>query len=200
MRPRLFPESRHFPEHLNACRSPSLHPRLQKECEVERKIEVNHVSVKVHSDFDNFTRILEQSLGQFDASLFQYLDTDPRSVEQRLNQSAGEEGLMLFNIQDHGTLLNILGSPRKAKQYVIGNPLIALTMTRHDIRAALYAPLRVLVYEGGDGSTQIEYDQPSSLFGQFGNPKVTSVAQSLDQKVANLISKVESRARGTHVA
>ena len=51
--------------------------------------------------------------------------------------------------------------------------LIKGAMTRHDIRAALYAPLRVLVYEADDRSTRIEFDQPSSLFGQFNNPAVT---------------------------
>src|ERR1700747_605643 len=77
-------------------------------------------------------------------------ETDPRSGEARLKASAGEEGLMLFNVLEHGKLLNIVGFPRKAKQYDLGNPLIAMTMTRYDIRAALYAPLRVLVYEADD--------------------------------------------------
>jgi uncharacterized protein (DUF302 family) len=101
---------------------------------------------------------------------------------------------MLFNVQEHGKLLNIVGSPRKAKQYVLGNPLIAVTLTRHDIRAALYAPLRVLVYEADDQSTRIEFDQPSSLFGQFDNPDVTTVARSLDTKLTNLIKKAERSA------
>ncbi len=105
---------------------------------------------------------------------------------------------MLFNIQDHGKLLKIFGTPRKAKQYVLGNPLIAITMTRHDIRAAGYAPLRMLVYEGDDQSTRVEYDQPSSLFGQFNNPEVTTVGQSLDAKLANLIKKADLAATQSH--
>lgn len=158
---------------------------------MERKIEVRHVSLEIDADFDSFTQTLEQALGRFDNSLYKDLGTDPRSVEERLKESAGEEGLMLFNVQEHGRLLNIFGSPRKAKQYVLGNPLIAVTMTRHDIRAGLYAPLRVLVYEADDRSTRVEFDQPSSLFGQFNNPEVTTVAQSLDTKLANLIKKAE---------
>ncbi len=108
---------------------------------MERKIEVRHVSLEIDADFDSFTQTLEQALGRFDNSLYKDLGTDPRSVEERLKESAGEEGLMLFNVQEHGKLLNIFGSPRKAKQYVLGNPLIAVTMTRHDIRAGtLCAP------------------------------------------------------------
>ena len=55
------------------------------------------------------------------------------------------------------------------------------------MRAALYAPLRILVYEGADNSSYVEYDLPSSLFGQFGNEKVTEVAKNLDEKLLNVI-------------
>jgi uncharacterized protein (DUF302 family) len=157
---------------------------------MEHTIEVRHVSLELYADFDDFTQTLEQSLGRFDDSLLMGVETDPRPVEERLVEAAGEEGLMLFNIQDHGRLLGIYGTPKKAKQFVLGNPLIAATMTRHDIRAGLYAPLRLLVYEADDRSTRIEYDQPSSLFGQFENPEVTAVARSLDAKLASLINKV----------
>ncbi|MEH1931568.1 DUF302 domain-containing protein [Nostoc sp.] len=87
--------------------------------------------------------------------------------------------------------MTIVGTPKKAKQYVVGNPLIAIQMTQHDIRAALYAPLRVLVYKAADQSVYVEYDLPSSLFGQFGNAEVTKVAKSLDLKLVNLIAKVD---------
>jgi uncharacterized protein (DUF302 family) len=162
---------------------------------MERKVEMLHVSSAINADFESFTRAIEQLLGEFDYSLLEGLETDPQSVEVRLKESAGEEGLMLFNIQEHGKLLNIYGSLRKANQYVLGNPLIAIMMTRHDIRAGLYAPLRVLVYEAEDRSTRIEYDQPSSLFGQFENPEITTVARSLDTKLSNLIRKAERVAK-----
>jgi hypothetical protein len=51
--------------------------------------------------------------------------------------------------------------------------------------------LRVLVYEAEDRTTRVEFDQPSSLFGQFEHPEVTSVGLSLDKKMANLIKKAE---------
>src|SRR5258707_12083657 len=82
---------------------------------MERKIEVRHVSLEINADFESFTQTLEQSLGRFDYSVYKDLETDPRSVEERLKASAGEEGLMLFNVQEHGKLLNIVGSPRDRK-------------------------------------------------------------------------------------
>ena len=65
---------------------------------MERKIEVRHVSLEINVDFESFTQTLEQSLGRFDYSVYKDLETDPRSVEERLKASAGEEGLMLFNV------------------------------------------------------------------------------------------------------
>jgi uncharacterized protein (DUF302 family) len=96
---------------------------------------------------------------------------------------------MLFKTSDHGALLRLAGQKKKAMQYILGNPLLAIQMTQHDIRAGLYAPLRVLVYENADGKTCVEYDKPSSLFGQFDNVKVTEVATTLDRKMEQLVAK-----------
>jgi uncharacterized protein (DUF302 family) len=88
--------------------------------------------------------------------------------------------------------LNIKGAPQKARQYVLGNPLYAARMTQHDIRAGLYAPLRVLIYVDNAGATCVEYDLPSSLFGQFENDKVREVAAELDRKLSALIEQSAS--------
>jgi len=160
---------------------------------MENQIGVIHVSMEINADFKGFTCTFELLLGNLDRSVFG--ETDPGIIEKCLKEMCGEEDLMLFEVLDHGSLLNIIGSPRKAKQYVLGNPLTAIEMTRHDIRAGLYAPLRVFVYETDDHLTQIDYDRPSSLFGKFNNPNVTTVAQSLDKKLVNIIQEAESMAK-----
>ena len=101
---------------------------------------------------------------------------------------AGPSGFMLFGTQNHGSLLRLAGQKRKAVQYVVGNTLFALQMTQHDIRASLYAPLRVLVYEHEQGKTCGEYDRPSSLFGQFGNDRIAPTAAMLDRKLEALVA------------
>lgn len=60
-------------------------------------------------------------------------------------------------------------------------------MTQHNLAAGLYAPLRVLIYEDDQGKTHLEYDKPSSLFGQFGDDKIVSVASTLDHKLKDLV-------------
>src|SRR5262249_24118804 len=114
---------------------------------------------------------------------------DPKTVRAKLEGLAGPNGLMLFGTQDHGLLLRFMSRNRKAVQYVVGNPSIAVQMTQHDIRASLYAPLRVLIYEDNDGKTCIEYDRPSSLFGQFGNERIAPTAAELDRKVEELVER-----------
>ena len=96
---------------------------------------------------------------------------------------------MLFGTMDHGALLSIFGVKTKAIQYVLGNPLIAIQMTQHNLAAGLYAPLRVLVYEDDRGRTCLEYDKPSSLFGQFNDDRITTVASLLDRKLEDLIAE-----------
>ncbi|HEY4258713.1 MAG TPA: DUF302 domain-containing protein, partial [Schlesneria sp.] len=96
---------------------------------------------------------------------------------------------MLFAKHDHGLLLRIAGQERKAVQYVVGNPAFAVEMTRHDLRASLYAPLRVLLYESDNGKACLEYDNPSSIFGQFGNEHVMAIATMLDRKLEALVTE-----------
>jgi uncharacterized protein (DUF302 family) len=59
-------------------------------------------------------------------------------------------------------------------------------MAREDIRAGLYAPLTVLVYQYEKG-VRIDYDKPSSQFAQFENQKIDEVAQALDLKLRELL-------------
>jgi hypothetical protein len=56
-------------------------------------------------------------------------------------------------------------------------------MTRYRLGASLYAPLRVTLYENEAGGSTFAYDQPSNLFGQFGDEQVAAVARGLDEKL-----------------
>ena len=159
----------------------------------EKIIKVKHVTVIVHSTYGQFTKQLEGLIGRFDASVMVNVEKDPKLVVKQLEAMEGEQGLMLFGTQEHGKLLNIAGAPRKAIQYYIGNPIIASQMTRRDIRAGLYAPLRVLVFEAEDKQVHVEYDLPSTLFGQFGNNAVTKVGAALDTKLLILIKKADKK-------
>jgi uncharacterized protein (DUF302 family) len=154
-------------------------------------IKIDHVRVVADKPFDRVTQSFEQQLGQFNEEAYKSLAAgeNPEKVRARIEAMAGPSGFMLFRTSDHGALLRLAGQKKKALQYLVGNPLIAVQMTQHDIRAGLYAPLRVLVYENEEGKTCVEFDRPSSLFGQFGNARVTEVATTLDRKLEQLVAK-----------
>jgi uncharacterized protein (DUF302 family) len=162
-------------------------------------ITVAHKKYSSDASFEDFTRRFESLCGLHDARAYTALLADREKVktaEKVIAGQAGPSGFMIFAVYDHGALLNIKNASRKAKQYVVGNPLIAARMTEHDIRAGLYAPLRVLVYEDADSKLQVEYDLPSTLFGQFHNSKVDDVARALDAKLGSLIHKSSLKALG----
>lgn len=142
-------------------------------------ITVSHQRIKLESTFEHFTQTIETVLHRLKPDW--PVDTD------YLTKTAGDTGLMIFAALDHGKLLSVKGQARKAIQYLIGNPLTAAEMTQCDIRAALYAPLRVLVYEADDQVLYAEYDLPSTLFGQFGNEDILAVSRKLDASILAVI-------------
>ena len=157
----------------------------------ESRFMVDHVRLESDKPFEDVAKAFERKLGRFDPDVAKPLISggDIEGARAKIEAMAGPSGFMLFGTQDHGTLLRLAGQKRKAIQYVVGNPLFALQMTQHDIRAGLYAPLRVLIYEDERGRTCLEYDKPSSLFGQFNDDRIASVASMLDRKLEDLIAK-----------
>jgi len=152
--------------------------------------QVTHESVLLPVNFDVFTRNFKYLLGRYDPDDFALAAVHPKHGMQRLQASQGEQGLMLFQgTNNHGALFATIGQSRKAMRYYVGNPLIALQMTRHNISAALYAPLSILVYQVDENSTRVEYIRPSTLFGQFKIPEIDKVGKTLDGKLSTLLTK-----------
>ena len=157
----------------------------------ESRFTVNHVQLTADRPFAEVKAASERRLGRFDPEVQKALAEggDPEAARARIERRwSGRAASCCSGRATTAHFFDIVGRPRKAVQYVVGNPLFAVEMTRHWIRAALYAPLRVLIYEE-DGKTCIEYDRPSSLFGQFGDGQVDAMASSLDQKLADLAAE-----------
>jgi uncharacterized protein (DUF302 family) len=154
------------------------------------RISVDHVRLTTNKPFGDVTKAFEQQVGRFDPDVYKALAEggDAEGAKAKIEAMAGPSGFMLFATHNHGALLRLAGQKRKAIQYVVGNPLFAFQMTQHDIRASLYAPLRVLIYENDERKTCVEYDKPSSLFGQFGNERIGPTAAMLDKKLESLVA------------
>ena len=155
---------------------------------IQRKIiAVEHIRIDSIRRYDDVRAALE-ALPQFDNRIRGLLrDGEIDHVRSELQAIQGDAHLVIFSIVAHGDWLQIVSGKRKAAQYVIGNVLVSTQMTRHRLAAGLYAPLRVMLYENDEGTATIEYDRPSTLFGQYGDERVTAVAKELDREIYEVL-------------
>jgi hypothetical protein len=153
---------------------------------MKKAIVVEHISIELESNFDNFTFHLEKALGILTPSTLQALGASPASMVSYLNSTSDETSLMLFNILVQDDLTK-KGDRRKIKQYHVGNPTIMLRMIENHPGAGLYIPIHLLVYEKFNGKAVVEYDLPSSSFAQFYNSKIFSDSITLENMLIKLI-------------
>ena len=143
-----------------------------------RTIAVEHVKISSERSFAEVRRRLEDTLPKLDAIIAEVLRSGDQNRATEYDQNGPK--LSIFEQRDHGSLLEAFGGRRNALQYEIGNPVTASKMTCHQLAAALYAPLRVVLLEDEEGKGVFEYDKPSSFFGQYGDERVTEVGRYLD--------------------
>ncbi len=148
-----------------------------------------HVSAKpfeeVVADFERATGSVEEG--------FAVVSADAKNAgdfEKIFKAREGSSGFMRFLTIDHGSWLGHFDRPSKAIMYVLGNPLVAITMMKHDIGVGLNVPVRLYIYEGADGRTRVGYDLPSGLMSGLGNAAVTDAAQKLDAKLVALAEQI----------
>jgi len=115
-----------------------------------------------------------------------------QSCQEKVAQHVEPRGFMLFALIDHGAWITKAGIDRRVMRVILGNPLIAITMLRHDVTAGLFAPVELLLTDEGDGRSSLTYVKPSSLMVVERNPELLSAATELDAKLAALAAKVAS--------
>jgi uncharacterized protein (DUF302 family) len=153
-------------------------------------------SVLIHCEheserpFDEVVAVFENAVGVVDGKAFQKAvasSVDEKDFERRIRAFEGPSGFMRFLDIDHGAWMTRIGLRTRCKLYILGNPLIARTMLKHDLGVGLNVPVRVMIYEDQKtGRTRLAYDLPSSLMARLGNEQVTAAARRLDEKLAAL--------------
>lgn len=167
-------------------------PAASRHLATRSSISVTHVEWKTESSYADVIARFERQLGHFDPAVLKPLaqnDVDVPATERLITTQLGSSGFTIFAVFDPGSLLTLKGQHHMARQYLVGNPLYAAALAEHDLRAGLYAPLRILFFEDARGKTTIEYDLPSSLFSQYGNDQLTRGARQLDEKFEALIER-----------
>jgi hypothetical protein len=154
---------------------------------------MDHVTIETSTPYLLVTSRLEAEVKQLDASYRELLKENKiDELREKLTQGLEPDGLMLHYVAAHGSWLALDGGRRPGIVYYVGNLLSAVQMTKLNFSAALYAPLRLNVYENAQGGTTFEYDKPSTQFGQFHDAAIDKVAESLDDRLLSLIKKVSA--------
>ena len=141
--------------------------------------------------YDALLAALLADIGQKPVSLDDLAEAETwESYQQHVEPHVGPSGFMLFKLIDHGAWITKAGIDRKVMRVILGNPLIAITMLRHDVAAGLFAPVEMLLVDEGEGRSSLTYVKPSSLMVVEPNPELLSAAKELDSKLAALATKV----------
>ena len=114
------------------------------------------------------------------------------SYKKEIESHVGPSGFSLFATIDHGAWIKKVGIRKKVVRFIIGNPMIAITMLRHDLTAGLFAPVELILVEEGDGRCSLTYVRPSSLMVVEKNDALLDAAKQLDSKLEALATKVTS--------
>ncbi len=150
---------------------------------------MTRVDIHTGLPFDQFVIALENAAPAFDPEPMHRIAAQGGSWAEvrRVVADNAPNDLMVYAKMDATPLFSIAGHRVRAVEYLIGNHVIAETMFRHDPKALLYAPLRMLVYSDAQGRAVFTMDQPSAAFGSLGVPEITEVGEGLDKKVLNLL-------------
>lgn len=150
---------------------------------------MNRIDIFTGVEFDGFIAAFEKAAPPVDLAAVQAIVERGGGWDDVLAAAAinAPNDLMVYAKIDALPLFLLAGHTTKATEYLLGNHTIAETMFRHDPKALLYAPLRLLIYADADGNAVFSMDQPSAAFGSLGIAEVTKVGESLDRKVVNLL-------------
>jgi len=164
---------------------------------VTRAYSVTQSEWTVEVPYAEFTTAFEALLGHMDAETFGDLPSlSPEAARAKLASVVGPLDFVLFQRIDHGAIVTSLyRRDAHAMTYVFGNALIAVEMTKHDLRAGLHVPLRLIVEEVAPGRVRVTYDLPSSLIARLQASAADTVARDLDSKVERLLAATIRRAQ-----
>jgi Domain of unknown function DUF302 len=151
--------------------------------------EVNRLEIAVGPPYGDFRDRYERAVPPFDAGRFAGLARAGASWEEvlRATEENAPYGFISYWSFDAQPIMGLAGDRWKCVEYLMGNHTIAQRMYTINPAVMLYAPLRTAIYEDREGVTWFAVDQPSTRFGDFGDPGITDVGVELDRKLAALL-------------
>ena len=126
---------------------------------------------------------------------------DQESFEAWTNAQVGPHGFMYFNEYNHGSWLPFFEPPTssisvdgtrknlKCNRFILGNPLIAITMLKHDLNAGLCVPVELYLVDEADGGVRIVWYKPATLIAGYDGAKkeLVDAAEVLSSRLETFI-------------
>ena len=154
---------------------------------------MDHITIETSTPYQMVTSRFNGEVKRFDESYRTLLNENKiDELRAKLIQGLEPDGFMIHFVAEQGDLSALGGTRRQGNVYYLGNVIAAAQLTKVNFSAALYAPLRLNVYENAHGGTTFEYDKPSTQFRQFRNADIDKIAHSLDDHLLLLIRKVSA--------
>ncbi len=126
-----------------------------------------------------------------DYSYRKQLSTSFNAAVQRTRDALAKEGFgVLTEIDVRATLKKKLGVEYD-NYLILGvcNPPFALKALQAEKDIGLLMPCNVVVYEDG-GKTFVSAILPSSAMGMVGNPSLTDIAKSVEEKLKKVVDNI----------
>ena len=153
---------------------------------------MTRIDIDTGIPFAQFVATFEKSAPPVDRTTLERIAKDGGDWDD-VRAAAAENApndLMMYAKIETSVFFGVAGHRTQAIEYLVGNHVIAETMFRHNAKAMLYAPLRMLIYSDTDGDAVFTMDQPGPAFGSLGIAEVAAVGKDLDRKVVNLLRVV----------
>ncbi len=164
--------------------------------ELEHKFEGVRLQIDTDLSFEDVQKRLHELCGKSSLAEINELATAVSSEEEYAEKVkerfVGPSGFMLFSEVEHTRWLQRYGFQQRVLRVILGNPLIAITMMRHDVSAGLFAPVEILLVSTESGTT-IHWLQPSSAIAIRGDETLKKAAEALDSKLHALIHGISER-------
>jgi hypothetical protein len=155
---------------------------------------VDRLTIQIDCSFDDFRNRYERAVPEHQAERFDSL-VDRRVDWETILDAAAENAphdFIRYWSHDFTSLMGLAGDRGRCVEYLMGNHTIAQRMYRYNPAIMLYAPLRTAIVEDPDHATWFTFDQPSTQFGSFNTPQITTVGRELDRKLAALLEYLDA--------
>ena len=103
-------------------------------------------------------------------------------------------GATVFARVDHAKGAADVGMELRPSQVLIfGNPKIGTPPMQEDMRAGLYLPLKVLVYEDAEGKTWLAYEEPEEMFDDLDVDDDSEALEQMEDALEKLVGKAAGK-------